>query len=229
MHYEPRTIAFLTEVLHPPVATDPRLVQRVHNRMFEGGDPLYKSFTVAAESAVLSNPTSQPGAVSSAAVLPDRIQFREELSGLTTDEFVTRVLEVTRELVQARQIQIITAHVVTVRTLINPQNFRDSRLFLREGLFGFGAELAALGREPQLYGLRMVFPPTADAPHAFSLRVESFANDPRSLFLENQASFGPLLPAQGLDALAANVHATYDFVVDRALAFVRHFDARQEA
>jgi hypothetical protein len=116
-----------------------------------------------------------------------------------------------------------------VRTLINPQNFRDSRLFLREGLFGFGAELAALGREPQLYGLRMVVPPTADAPHAFSLRVESFANDPRSLFLENQASFGPLLPAQGLDALAANVHATYDFVVDRALAFVRHFDARQEA
>jgi hypothetical protein len=34
---------------------------------------------------------------------------------------------------------------------------------------------------------------------AYSPRIESFNNDPRSLYIENQASFGPVMVEQGLD------------------------------
>jgi hypothetical protein len=229
MSYTPRTIAFLCELLHPPAVPDPAPIQRIHNELFQGPNPAYRSFTVTGEGAVLSNPMTQPGAVSSAAFLHDRIQFREELSGLTTDEFCQRVEELTTRLVPERGIQIFTTQVVTVRTLVNPRNFRDSRGFLKDALFGFGSELDELGRAPQLYGMRLVFPPTAEAPNAFTLRVESFASDPRSLFLENQGNFGPTVPARGLESVTANIRATYDFIVDRALSFVSHFDVRQEA
>jgi len=229
MHYAPRTIAFLSEVLHPPLPVDPAPLQRVHNRMFQASAPLYGSFQVTREGVVLSNPARQPNAVSSAAFLADRFQFREELSGLTQEEFCQRVDELTAKVVPERGIQIFTAQVVTVRTLVNPKHFKDSRGFLKQAVFGFGDELATLGREAQLYGMRMVFPPTPDAPCAFTLRTESFASDPRSLFLENQASFGPTIPARGLEPLTENIRATYAFLVERALPFVEHFDVRQEA
>ena len=229
MSYTPRTIAFLCELLHPPTVPEPGPIQRVHNELFQGPAPAYKSFTVTGEGAVLSNPMTQPGAVSSAAFLHDRIQFREELSGLTLDEFCERVQEITARTVPERNVQIFTAQVVTVRTLVNPRHFRDSRGFLKDALFGFGSELDEIGREAQLYGMRLVFPPTSEEPNAFTLRVESFASDPRSLFLENQGNFGPTVPARGLEPVTENIRATYAFIVDRVLSFVGHFDVRQEA
>jgi hypothetical protein len=229
MAYAPRTIAFLCELLHPPLVPDSGPIQRVHNRMFQSGSPLYRSFTVAGTGAVLSNPTSRPGAVSSAGFLADRYQFREELTGLTPEDFTSRVREVTEMAVAERPVQLFTAQVVTIRTLINPRRFQDSRAYLKDGVFGFGEELGELGREPQLYGMRLVFPPSQEEPWAFTLRVESFANDPRSLFLENQGSFGPLVGAAGYETLERNIAATYDFLVQRALPFLAHFDVRQEA
>lgn len=229
MQYEPRTIAFHCELLHPPQPVDAAAIQRVHNRMFQSGAPLYRSFNVTRDGATLSNPAAQPTTVSAVAFLGDRFRFREELTGLTTDDFAERVRAVCGMALGERNVQFFTAQVVTVRTLINPRHFRDSRAFLKDGMFGFGQELAAFEREPQLYGLRLVFPPRQDQPNAFTLRIESFANDPRSLFLENQGSFGPVVAPQGLDPLVANIAATYDFVVHRALAFLSHFDAHQEA
>ena len=229
MHYTPRSIAFICELLHPPEAPSPDRVQRVHNKLFESGHPPYQSFTVTPTGAVLSNPVTQPGAVSSAAFLPDRFQFREELTGITLDEFIERMHLATQLVLEEHPVQLFTAQVVTVRTLINPRRFRDSRAFLKEGMLGFGAELASFERDPQLYGIRLVFPPTPTEAHAFTLRIESFANDPRSLFIENTGSFGPTLLAQGLEATAERVRTTYDFLVERSLPFLAHFDERQNA
>jgi len=226
MYYTPRTIAFLCELLQPPQAPDPQALQRVHNRLFSESPPLYGSFHVTPDGAILSNVTTQPGAASSVAFQRDRIQFREELSGLTVDEFSARVLRVVELACAARPCPLFPAQVVTLRSLVNPQHFKDSREFLRSGVLGLGAELAAFGREPQLYGLRLVFPATPEAPNLFTLRIESFANDPRSVFVEVQGSFGPVVPARGLEPLEANVRATYAFVVDRVLPFLGPFDAR---
>ncbi len=228
MRYEPRTIAFLCELLHPPLAPDPTPIQKIHNRMFEAGAPAYKSFAVTPQGAELSNPTPQPGAASSVRFLGDRFQFREELSGLTTEDFAARVREIATAVAELRRLQLFTAQVVTIRTLINPKNFRDSRTFLREAVFGFGDELQEFERAPRLFGLRLVFPPEQEAPNAHTLRTESFANDPRSLFLENQSSFGPSMVVHGLSSIEENIRATYDFLVERALPFIARFDARRE-
>jgi hypothetical protein len=227
--YAPRTIAFQSELYHPLIEADAARLQRLHNRLFESGSPTYSDFAVLASGAMLSNPAARPGAVSSVAFSGDRIVFREELSHLTVDEFAHRVRSIGEAAAALLGIQVITAHQVTVRTLANPRNFHDSRVYLREGMFGFGQEVDDFGREPQLYGLRMVFPPSESEPNAHALRIESYQGDPRSLFLENQASFPPLLVARGLEALSQNVHDTYDFLVERALRFVGRFDARQQA
>src|SRR6185295_3770128 len=124
MSYNPRTVALVAELLHPPMPPDPALVQRVHNRMYEAGQPAYSSFSVTPTGAVLSNPVGQPGASSYAAFLPDRFQFREELSSLTHDGFAQRVKQIAGQVCEARSIQVFTAQQVTVRTLVNPRSFK---------------------------------------------------------------------------------------------------------
>ncbi len=73
-------------------------------------------------------------------------------------------------------------------------------------------------------GLRLVFPPGEDAQQANVVRIETYAQDARSLFLENQSTFGRLDLDQGLDLLENNVAATYDFLTRRALSFIGQFD-----
>jgi len=228
MKYTPRTIAFLCDLIHPPMAPDSRAIQRLHNGQFEKVDPVYKSYNVTAEGALLSNPVSAPNANSSVAFLADRIRFREELSGLTVESFAERVRTVCEEVVQLVPLQLFTAQQVTVRTLINPRHFPDSREFIKAGIFGFGSEMSEFGRDPQLYGMRLVFPPSPGDPNAHALRIESFNSDTRSVFVENQATFGPTVLQNGLAPVEANVHVAYQFVVERALKFLSHFDATQE-
>lgn len=228
MHYAPRTIALLTELLHAPLAPDPAPIQRIHNELFQGGDPAYRNFHALPHGAVLSNPMTRPGAVSSAEFLPDRMRFREELTAGTHEDFAGRAADLAMRAAQARGIAQITAQAVIVRTLVNPRNFSDSRAFLREAMLGMDAETAVFGREPGLFGLRMVFPPTPSEPNAFTLRVESFANDPRSIFLENQGAFGPMPAADVAAGARANVERTYAFLVTQALEFLSQFDVRLE-
>jgi hypothetical protein len=228
MSYNPRTVALLAELLHPPMPPDPALVQRVHNRMYETGQPAYSSFSVTPAGAVLSNPVGQPGASSYAAFLPDRFQFREELTSLTPDDFARQVRQVSEMVLEARGIRVFTGQQVTVRTLVNPRHFKDSRVFLKQGMFGFGNELESFGREPQLFGIRLAFQAAQGEPSAFALRIESCSNDPRSLFIENQAVFGPVLVEQGLAPVESNVLEAYQFVLRNTLRFVSCFDTPME-
>lgn len=227
MLYNPRTIALVCELFHPPMNPDPAPIQRVHNGMFTSGDPAYSCFAITPTGAVLSNPVGQPGASSYAAFLPDRFQFREELSSLTHDGFAQRVKAISAQVSEARSIQVFTAQQVTVRTLVNTRSFKDSRAYLKQGMFGFDDQVEAFGREPQLYGIRLVFPPDPGHTSAYSLRIESFNNDPRSLYIENQASFGPIMVEQGLDPVEENILDAYRFVVEESLRFVARFDAPQ--
>ena len=91
-------------------------------------------------------------------------------------------------------------------------------------LIGFDDETQAFGREPQLYGIRLVFPGSNEEPGSHNLRIESFHNDPRSLFIENVSSFGPVLVESGLEQIEQNIHASYRFVADQTMRFIAGFD-----
>ncbi len=227
MQYQPRTIAYVSELHHAPSAPDPKAIQKLHNQMFEGGHPLYSSFAVTPAGPLLTNPSTRAGHISQVAFLKDRVQFREELGALTEDSFSQRLEEVLEVGLPLRGVDVLNGHQVILRSLINPQYYRDSREFLARGMFGFRDELEAIGRPSQLFGLRMVFPPEGEEQNAFALRVESYTADARSVYLEVQGTFGPIVLADGLHALQTNVSTTYNFLLERVLPFVARFDGQE--
>ncbi len=232
--YDTRTIAFICELMHPHSQPDTGAVQRVHNGFFQDGDPPYTSFAITPMGPVLTNPSVRPGAVSQAVFLPDRFQFREELGALTCDDFAARVRQVTEAVTAQTGLQDFSGQQVTIRSLINPRHYRDSRDLLKEGLFRVQGSVSHFENDPAIWGLRMVFPPqendpeipefAEDPPTANALRIESYAQDPRSLFLENQGSFGQIAVNDGLDILESNITSAYEFLTERGLSFVASFD-----
>ncbi|MEM6674930.1 MAG: hypothetical protein AAF726_18925 [Planctomycetota bacterium] len=226
MSYPTRTIALLCELLHPAIPPDPRPIQKLHNEMFGDGQPAYAGFQVSQLGPVLSNPVATPGGASQVAFFADRIQFREERGTLTHETFATRVREIAERAAPLRGIPVFSAQQIVFRSLVNPRTETDTRAFLRERVFGFGDEIDVLGRSPQLFGLRLGFGPDADEENAFGLRIESYNEDPRSLYIEVQGSFGPAVPSRGLEALEENVLSTYAFIQRKVVPFLSHFDRR---
>ncbi len=222
--YTPRTISLVTELIHAPSQPDPAPIQRVHDHLFRTGSPPYSSFMVTPAGPVLSNPAAVPGANSFAAFRPDRFQFCEELSTATYDEFASRVRSVSERVASERGLALFMAQVVTLRTLVNPRTFQDSRQYLKAAMFGFDDETEAFGREPALLGIRLVFPAGNGEAGSHALRIESFSSDARSLFLEIVSTYGPLRTDGGLVQAEENIHASYRFVTERALRFIGYFD-----
>lgn len=228
MTYPTRTIALQCELLHPPVPPDPRPIQRLHNEMFEEGQPAYAGFQVSALGPLLSNPVATPGGVSQVAFLADRVQFREERGSLTHETFATQVRQIAERAAPLRGVPIYSGQQIVMRSLVNPRTTTDTRRFLRERVFGFGDELDTLGRSPQLMGLRLGFGPDAGEQNAFGLRIESYNPDPRSLYIEVQGSFGPVVVgSDNLGVLESNVLRTYEFLVQKVLPFLANFDRRE--
>jgi hypothetical protein len=227
-HHTTRTIAYVCELFHPPLRPDPARIQKIHNALFENGRPLYTSFAVTPLAPVLTNPGARPEVVSQVAFLADRIQFREELGGLTSEGFAGRVREIAERAGEQCGIRAYIGQQVTVRSHVNPRHTSDSREFLRESMFHFGNELSVFERPPGVFGLRLAFPPGGGDATGHALRLESYVQDPRSLFIEVQSGYGGLPLPEGLGGIEANVTETYEFATRRALRFVEHFDRAAE-
>ena len=116
--YETRTICYLCEVHHAPSAPDPKAIQKLHNALFEQGSPAYSSFAVTPLGPVLTNPPQRPGYISQVAFLGDRIQFREELGGITIEDFAQRVREIVSQSAELRGIRGSRGQQVTIRSLV---------------------------------------------------------------------------------------------------------------
>jgi hypothetical protein len=224
MPYSTRTVGFHCELLHPPIPVDVAAVQRVHNRLFESPDPLYKSFSVNHDGCQLSNLTARPGAVSHAAFLVDRFRFSEEGTGLSTEEFAARVVAVAEQVAEARGLPIFVGQIVTLRTLVNPRTFSTALEFLRSGVLRVADDQTGLGRPVGGLGVRLVFPPTQTEPYTFNVRVETLPHDRRSLFLENQATFPPLAVQNGLALVTRHIEKTYAFLTGPLLDLVERLE-----
>jgi hypothetical protein len=228
--YDPRTIAFLCEVFHPPMAHDATRVQAIHNELFANGRAGYRNFNLIPGGIALSNPPAIPSANSSASILGDRVRVVEELTDASLEDYLARLETVVRLAAARLEIPVFTACQATVRSLINPRHFRDSREFLARGMFRFGDEdLHAFGRPSQMLGLRMVFPQSGEERAVYALRIESYNADPRSLYLENVGTFPGIVAAAQAGSFGEAVRATYGFLVERAADFLGRFDVRREA
>lgn len=225
MSYDPRSIAFLAEILFPPMQLRADQVQAIHNQLYRQPALSYQNFQVAHDGIHLSNLVQAPGQVSSVSFLPDRIVLREELRGTTVEDFATRTVNIASIACQQLGIGASVAQQFVVRSLVTPKHFRDGRELLTRKLVAPDVDAwPQFGRPLQSLGVRLTFPPTENSREAFHVRIESWPQDPRSLWIENTGSFAGPIPVENLPQLANYLYATYRFLTGPVGDFLARFD-----
>ena len=226
--YDPRSIAFISEIVHPPMAHQPPLLQKLFTDLCEAHPSWYQNFTLVPGGATVQSANAAPGQVSAASFLQDRLQVREEMTSLTLDEFLEKVEAVARGSLARLGIPVLTAEQCVVRALVSPRSFQDSREFLMQGMLRFPPERwEPLGREMNMLGLRLVFPGTQADPSLYNVRIESYAGDVRSLFLEVSGVFPGVITAPQLGVLSEHFRRAYTFLQQNVCGFLAGFDARE--
>ena len=230
MSYGLRSIAFVAELIHPPVKHDPKGLQALHGRLFDDAVCSYRDFRLVPGGAVLSNTAGGlPGSpVSCTNLLADRIQIREEQTGVAREDFQARVQTLAAHALSVLPIKVFVAQQFAVRSVISPGLGADAKEFMLRTVFGFDeALLQGFGPEPNLAGLRLAFPPDPQIGGIYNVRIESFTLDNRSLFLENVGTFGAPVGSDGLELIVSRFEHTYDFLQDQLVGFVSQFDGEE--
>ena len=190
MNYPMRSIAFVTELIHPPKRHDAAALQRLHSVAFADGECRYQNFQMLPVGAQMSNPPGRAQSVSTCTLLADRVQVREEMTGIGREEYEARLERMARYAMLNLDIQAFVVQQYVVRALINSRYYVDSREFVARALLNMETEsFASLDRTANILGIRFVLG-TGDAKQGvYNVRVESFAQDHRSIFIENVATF----------------------------------------
>ncbi|MEZ5964329.1 MAG: hypothetical protein R3F56_10830 [Planctomycetota bacterium] len=227
MSYDPRTIAFLAEILFQPVTLQAERVQQIHNSLFSRREIAYQNFQIAQDGIHLSNLVQTPGAVSVATFLPDRIVVREELRSTTVEDFATRLVNLSSLSFQVLGIRSSVAQQFVVRSLVTPRHWASSTELLAHGMLSQGDDaLASFGRPLQAMGVRLTFPQAEGHGETFNLRFETWTQDPRSLWIENTGSFASATTTENLPALSNYLYSTYRFLTQKACSFLELFDKK---
>lgn len=229
MDYPLRSIAYVAELIHPPRQHAAQDLQRMHAAIFADPKCPYQNFNLLPGGAAIYNPPTQANMVSSLTILQDRVQVREELSGISREDFQERVERIATHSFAMLGIQQFAMQSFVVRSLVNARNFYDSREFISRSLLNMEEDdFVCLQRAPQIVGLRFVFPQTNETRGMFNIRIESYAAEPRSLFIENVGIFRSLITDANINELTSNFFSTYDYLDGNVVDFIAQFDTREE-
>ena len=200
-------------------------MQTVHNTLYRQPGLGYQNFQVAPDGIHLTNLANAPGQVSSASFTPDRLVLREEMRGVTLEDFAMRAVNVAKAAFETLGITASLAQQFVVRSLIAPRNFRDGREFLSRRLVQPVADTgASFGRPLQSLGVRLVFPPDGEQDQTFQVRIETWPQDPRSIWLENAASYTRPLGIADMPRVADQLTATYRYLTGPVCSFLSRLD-----
>jgi hypothetical protein len=227
--YPLRSITFTAELIYPQRNHNIQQLQKVHSLAFADAQTRYANFQVIAAGVQLSNPPTQAGAVSAAVILPDRLRIQEQLTGVSRDDFQARVENLARMVLEELQIPNFVAQQFLVQSLINPRSATNSAQFLAESVFQLpGDSFDVFERRPNLLGMRLAFPMTAEHPELFNVRIENYDPDPRSLFIENVGVFKVVVGGQNLNVLGQLFEKTYDHMGGPVVDFIAQFDGTSD-
>ncbi len=224
---EPRTIALITELIHIPMQHSASRLRNLYTRLCTECD--FENFIRTPGGARIERPASEEAGLARLVYLPDRVQFVEEGGLVTIDDYCRRLEVILERSMDMLGIFIFLMVQSTVRSLASPGAFKSASEFIGRRLTNIAkSDLSALGRTTNVFGLKLTVPPVPNEVDSYNLRVEVYARDPKSLYLENIGTFRLQINRGEVSKAADAVRRTASFLHDRLCPFLSLFDAPPE-
>jgi len=220
---EPRTIALITELIHIPTQHSANRLRDLYTRLCTECD--FENFIRTPGGARIERPASEEAGLARLVYLPDRLQFVEEGGFITIDDHCRRLEVILERSMEMLRIPIFLMVQSTVRSLVTPGAFKSAAEFIGRRLMNIAAsDLSALGRPTNVFGFKLAVPPVPSRADSYNIRVEVYARDPKSLYLENIGTFRYQVGRGEISRASEAVKETASFLSDRLCPFLSLFD-----
>lgn len=224
---EPRTIALIMELLHLPMQHPVNRLRTLYTHLCTECD--FENFTRRPGGAQIERPASEEAGLSRLTFSPDRIQFLEEGGLLTLDSYCRRLEVILERAMDLLAIPVFLMEQCTVRSVVTPGAFKSASDFIGKRLMNIATgDLSALGRPTSVFGFRLAVPPTAENRDSYNVRVEVYARDPKSLYLENVGTFRTPINRGETSGGSAAMREASTFVSDKLCPFLSLFDVASD-
>jgi hypothetical protein len=224
---EQRTIALIVEILHLPMQHSKTQLRTLYAKLCNQCD--FENFTQRPGGARIERLATEETGFSRVTYAPDRITFSEEGGLLTVDSYAARLEAILEDSMDLLGIPLILMEQCTVRGVVTPGAFRSASEFIGTRLMNIGSgDFSVIGRPASVFGFRLVVPPAGDARDSYNIRVEVFARDPKSLYLENTGTFRTPVNRADISAVTRALRDTCSFLNDRLCPFLSLFDVPGE-
>lgn len=223
---EPRTISLISEFVHVPVNHSADKLRAVYNEVCNSCG--YEDFTRLQGGAQIERRDPESQSFSRLKLLRERIQITEDHTGVTVEQFAKKATAVLSSVLPQLEIPVLLVQQNTVRVISTPNNYGSAAEYLARSVFKIDEEqLQSFGRPTSLFGFRLVFPMAKGHPENFNVRVESYVRDPQALYIENVGTFKTPIQHSTLQTVENNLNLTSDFIGDRVVHFLSHYDRRE--
>jgi len=203
---DPSTLGVSVDLIHLPIQVTAEMLREVYVEV--SGTCGYENFTRTATGAQLQSSPEPGSGVSRVTFGKDRIQFEEQGAGTGSEVLFRRIEEVFRSLGQRVNIPMIVARTRTHRTLLRVPSGGNAATWLAEKAFHLdGDDFNAIGRPATISGLRLQLPPQVQGEANHLVRIEAWLKDPRSLFVEDVATWRFPLPTTQMEKLGQDLRA----------------------
>lgn len=135
-----------------------------------------------------------------------------------SDDFIKIFTEITGN-------SMFLMHSVIIRKLLNIKGIEDGRGFLIGKVFSMKEEnFKSFGRPLHAMGVRMFFPPIKDDMNAYDVKIESWMEDYRTIFLECAGVYSvPVDIKTNSAGLGNDITKTDEFINNNVAGFLSQF------
>ncbi len=223
---EPRTISILAELIHIPAKHPFDRLRDVYAQVSSSCG--YDNCIRLPNGARLERGPGEGEEVSNLTFLNDRIQMVEDNLAMSIEGVGKKLVAVLEKAMPVLGIPFFLVQQYTVRAIAAPNSFKSASEFIGRSLFRIGDEdVAVLERPTNIFGLRLVFPPTKAHPHNFNVRIEAYTRDPKAIYLENVGIFKTPIEFARLEAIPKGLETTSEFLASNVCKFLSQYDRRE--
>ncbi len=213
-------LAQISTLRFPPAPLNAAMHRDVFNRLSAMET---FNYTVTGDGIELVTPPREGGAVTRVAIGRDAVAVGFDPTTGSASFVAEQLTAILKELAAVLPVPVFIHQVHVVRKTIPLAGGADAREFLSANVLpAAGEAMRGWKRPPAALGARFVFAPqNANEMSSHDIRVESFLQDPRKIFVENAATFLIPLPAGQWDQLKANLAEANRFLDEHALSLLR--------
>jgi hypothetical protein len=223
MDISTRLMSINMEFVFMPAQIEDRKLRGVFEAVSESHS--ITSFSTLPDGSIIMSTKEVKNNLARYRILKDRMLVSYEFCSNSINYYSALAADFLGAFTKATAVSLIIMHSITIRKLVNLRQFEDGREYLIRKVFSLeDSDMKSFARPLHVIGSRMFFPPVNQELSAYDVKIESWVEDTRSIFVECSGIYSaPVDIRENSQAISSDVDRVDAFISKNVMGFLTHF------